>query len=322
LVLGEQFVLSRSLVHFERIPRPRASSQTLAMKAATLAARSSTPFARPGLHLDWGESHIGIWSWDLEQLTVMGVPANSWAVPESALDDAPAANGYRLLTRSEGYEGQIWAGGELAASRFWAAQPSPQDIAVFQRSVAQASEARPAARPDGAPARALFSLRQAVDSGRVRPVHLATALAILLFLPLSSTAGSYLRTALELSSVREAQSALAEASTGQYQALERYRNRAQRLAIYSRELDRPNPLAAAADIAEVAAELGAQIASFRIEPDRLTTRITTPANIDPADLVRALESRETLGDVRLSRSDNAPAWEVQARVTPPARGRS
>ncbi|AZU03106.1 hypothetical protein X907_0559 [Glycocaulis alkaliphilus] len=137
-----------------------------------------------------------------------------------------------------------------------------------------------------------------------------------MLIPLAFTAGGYLRTAAELNAVRAAQSAFAEAGADQYQALELYRNRAQRLALYRRELDVPNPLAAAADIAEVAATLNAQISAFRIESERLTARLTGPATLEPAELASALEARETLQDVRLSRSGNTPGWDIEARVVP------
>ncbi len=290
------------------------------LKAAELAARARSPFADPGWHLTWGSTHIGIWSWDKQRLEALGVPPGSWVLPESLLDAPPAEDGYRLLVRPEGYEGQIWTGGELAASRFWAARPDPQDIAVFRRSAAHSGEAAAPVPPGSLLTRGGLALRNAIASGRLRPVHLATAVSAVLLIPLAFTMGGFLRTAAELNTVRAAQAAFAEAGADQYQALELYRNRTQRLALYRRELDVPNPLAAAADIAEVAASLNAQISAFRIEAERLSARLTGPANLEPAELVRALEARATLQDVRLSRSGNTAGWDIEARVSP-VRGR-
>lgn len=309
-------------MHFERITRPRGASQAMMLKAAELAARARSPFADPGWHLTWGLSHIGIWSWEKDRLRSLGVPQGGGVLPESLLDAPPAADGYRLLVRQEGYEGQIWASGELAASRFWAARPDEEEIAVFRRSVAHSGGPPPSELPGPSLSRADLAVRQAIASGALRPVHMATVVSAILLVPLLFMAGGYLRTAIELDAVRTAQAAFAEAGADQYQALELYRNRAQRLAVYRRELDVPNPLAAAVDMAEVAVGMNARISAFRIEPERLSARFTEAANLEPAELVRALEGRETLRDVRLSRPGNTPGWDIEAQVVPAHAGRN
>ena len=120
VLFGERFVVSRALLHFERIERPAGRADERVRRAVELAARNRAPFTDPGLSISWGQHYAIAWSWDRARLERLGVPAKAWIVPEPALaaPAEPPAGDFRLRELQDGYEGQVFRRGELFASRF------------------------------------------------------------------------------------------------------------------------------------------------------------------------------------------------------------
>lgn len=335
LAFGDMIVISRALLHFERLERPPGPVDVRMRAAMTLMARTRAPFATPGLHLVWHARHAAVWSWDKTRLGALGASQSAWLVPEPVLDDIMASSApfetdapFTLIERRDGYEGQIWQDGELAASRFWARRPDPAEIASFRRaahSVPEGSEPVHASGASQGASALVIGIRDV--AARFRPVHAGAAALLLIGAPLMHAAGSQARLTFNEAAAQRALSAFAEGSVGDFGALERYRDQSAQLDIYRQALERINPLAPAADLAEAAEALDAQVTMLRIEPDRARARIEARGGLDPALLAQVLEARPSLSNVRLTRTANSAAWEADADLVRedagrPARGGS
>ena len=100
-------VISRALLHFERLERPPGAVDARIRNAITLLARTRAPFEKPGMHIIWQARHAGVWSWDEARLAALGTPSGAWVSPEPLLDQTGQSDGFCLITRKDGYEGQI-----------------------------------------------------------------------------------------------------------------------------------------------------------------------------------------------------------------------
>lgn len=312
LLTGEKIVISRALVHFERLERPPGPIDARMRAAIALTARARAPFEEPGLHIVWQARHAAVWSWDGSRLAGLGAKADAWLVPEPVLDAAPAQDGFMLIDRRDGHEAQIWQGGALAASRFWARRPEPAEIERFRRAAYGAPDVEADASGAG-PALADVQLAAA----RLRPVHAAVAAVLLIGAPLLHSAGSHARLVMERDAARSALAAFSQGSADDFGALERFRTQSAQLGVYRQALEQINPLAPAADLAEAAEVLAARIVMLRIEPGRVSARLEARGELDPAGLAQALEARASLSNVRLSRSAQSRAWEVEAELAAP-----
>ncbi|GJL96473.1 MAG: hypothetical protein DHS20C06_02900 [Hyphobacterium sp.] len=314
-------VISRALLHFERIERPPGPIDDRMRAAMSLMARTRAPFEDPGLHVVWQDRHAAVWSWDQARLTDLGAQESAWFMPEPALGGSrkianagTADDGFVLMERRDGYEGQIRQNGELAASRFWTRRPDEAETARFRRAT-HASTAPDTAEADNGP-RPLNERIRDITS-RIQPVHAAVLVLLLIGTPLLHAAGSQLRLSMEQATARNALAAFTENSAGDFGALDSYRAHSAQLAIYREALERINPLAPAAEIAEAAGALDTRITQLRIEPDRVRALIDASGSLDPAALAQALELQPTLVNVRLNRTANSAAWEAQADLTAP-----
>lgn len=315
-------VISRALVHFERLERPPGPVDSRMRAAMMMMARMRAPFEDPGLHIVWQARHAAVWSWDKARLTSLGAPESAWFMPEPALgggkvlpDAGVVDDGFILIERHDGYEGQIRQGAELSASRFWTRWPGPEETARFRRAAHGSSASDTAEAEAGAP-----SLQDRIKevSARIQPLHAAALAVLLIGTPLLHAAGSQARLSMEQAAARHALAAFAENSAGDFGALDRYRSHSAQLALYRDALERINPLAPAADLAEAAGALDTRISMLRIEPDRVRALIDAGSALNPAELAQALESQPSLVNVRLNRTANSAAWEAQADLTEPA----
>jgi len=125
--------LSRALTRVARIPLPKVNARrtvdAVRLQLLTLSAWPETGFAvqRTG-------DTATVWYWDeqrlREQLSAAGASLAAVApVPESALRAHGSDDGLRLVACLDGVEGQVWRGGELAASMWW---PRVPDEAAWQ----------------------------------------------------------------------------------------------------------------------------------------------------------------------------------------------
>jgi hypothetical protein len=116
-----------------RVPAGKRSA------ALGLQVAEWSPFTEFDHAVVWAPSgHATVWCWDLSGLREAWQSATRQrmppAIPESALRPPPATgSGTRLLKMSEGFEAQVWQGGELVTSRWWPALPSEADARMFLR---------------------------------------------------------------------------------------------------------------------------------------------------------------------------------------------
>lgn len=135
----QQWVVPRARCHYRRLdlsqlpPRQREA-------AARVAARRHDPVADAEHCIAWNGGHAHLWIWPPGD--DFRLPTDQAWLPESLLRAPPADDGARVLRQVEGYEGQIWRGGELAASRWWPQAPDPKQWVQFLRASGMAPDAR------------------------------------------------------------------------------------------------------------------------------------------------------------------------------------
>jgi len=326
VLAGERHVVSRALLHFERIERPAGRVDDRVRRAVELAARNRAPFADPGLFIVWGRRHAAAWSWDRALLTRLGVPETAWIVPEPAnaaqgdgqVDgqaDSHWGDGLRLRELQDGYEGQLIREGELFASRFWSRQPSQGEIDIFVRSCAA-----PASDADSAPISAADRVQDQARSwaARLTPLHAALAALLLVGAPLLHAAGTQARLSYDLHTARSALGSVVAESSAQFDALQAYQASTARLDEYRSALDLVHPLIPVTDLAEAAQAVDGRLESFAITPGRVDAVVAAGSDVDPAEIVRRLESAPSLANVGIQRARTQGQWEVQADLVAPS----
>jgi hypothetical protein len=90
----------------------------------------------------WTGAVAHTWIWEpSEPARAIAGPDSRW-LPETLLAMQPLADGARLLQLSQGYEGQVWAGGMLLACQWWRERPGAEDWNRFRRACSLAPEAQ------------------------------------------------------------------------------------------------------------------------------------------------------------------------------------
>lgn len=129
-------MLARPLYRFKRFDLkqvPRASRAA----ALNLQLQQWTPFADSGYYVAWSDGCALAFCWDAARVAeaVSGQnlnPGRVRVIPETVLRPAGSA-GARLLASLQGCEGQLWADGQLAQSRWWKDRPAADEWLAFQR---------------------------------------------------------------------------------------------------------------------------------------------------------------------------------------------
>ncbi len=137
-LLGVQWILARSLVHFERIAIPTDLPILQRQKALALKVRAGSPYASTSYVALWQGAHVQVWFWDRAKINA---PRFARLIPESLMQPQ-GSQGLRLVAQTQGYEGQYWQEGELLASRYWPECPSLEAWLDFQRQAAVPAEQR------------------------------------------------------------------------------------------------------------------------------------------------------------------------------------
>ena len=113
--------MSRALCLYARFTVPKELAAAKREAALRLKILEWSPYASPGLLIDWADSDAGVWIWDAlkveEAIRAEGLdPKRVTVLPETALAE-PQAEGARIVDGLEGLEGQAWRQGRLIASR-------------------------------------------------------------------------------------------------------------------------------------------------------------------------------------------------------------
>ena len=128
---GVEWVVPRARCQYHRadfsnLPPPRRAA------AAVLAARHRETGPEARSRIAWTGAIAHLWIWNGVGAEGDARAADFAWVPESLLRP-PCPEGVRLLRQLEGFEGQLWSGGVLRASRWWAQSPSPDAWTRFLR---------------------------------------------------------------------------------------------------------------------------------------------------------------------------------------------
>lgn len=131
-----QWVLTRPMYRFQRFDLTQVPTKNRA-QALRLELAQWTPFARSDYYVGWHGQHALVWGWDADKvqqaIVAQGLkPRRARILPESVLQ-APPQNGLCLSRCHEGFEGQLWRGGQLERSRWWAQLPAQDEWLMFQR---------------------------------------------------------------------------------------------------------------------------------------------------------------------------------------------
>lgn len=121
-------------------------------RALSLAIQRWSPFKTVESAAVWSGRHASVYAWDSSKVGELVAAsgrnsARCVLIPEPFHRSA-GSEGPRLVVCIDGFEGQVWKGGFLQASRWWPAQPSKSDWLAFLRT---AREAPTPAQLDQAP---------------------------------------------------------------------------------------------------------------------------------------------------------------------------
>lgn len=125
-LMGRLIVLPRRM--FDRGVRPVPRRGDVGRRAAIAQARHETLFQDPEFLVELNETgrstaKATIWSWDKAEIEALSGARETRAIPEP-LVRTRGDDGARLVQAIEGYDGEVWVGGNLVASRWWSEEPT------------------------------------------------------------------------------------------------------------------------------------------------------------------------------------------------------
>jgi hypothetical protein len=318
--------LSRALCLYARFSVPKDLAAAKREAALRLKILEWSPYASPGLLIDWAENDAGVWIWDSlkveEAIRAEGLdPKRVTVLPETALAE-PQAEGARIVDGLEGLDGQAWRQGRLVASRWWPALPGAEEWRRFQRAAALAPGRQSVEPPEPEPAvwrqepwvrsrRPLLALVN--EAGRTR---LAIAAAIVLALPMI-----YEGAALAHLKVR---SARAEASLAQLRQRAEPVLRARTAAETALDCVRallqldpyPDQLALLAKVGGQLPPNGTALGDWSFQNGELRFTLTHSNPLDSSYYVRLFEALNMFERVRAEPQGDGRTLVIQAKVRP------
>lgn len=292
-------LLARDLCAFQlfeagALPRGRRR------QAALLFARTASPYVVGGMVIVPAGQDYGVWWWDLERVSAL-LPGQAGAAivrPETLAQ--PAAEGWRIVRLTKGFEGQLWRGGRLLASS-WRLQPfdaaSWLAFARLQRDGADAppTPPTPVILPIADDSEA-FSLSGLEMSPRQAAIATGGAAAFAVLLGSLFLFGQGLRLADQRKTLEEEvatlRAGLPAAASAQAQDVDR-----RRLATYAEIEGRTNPLTASGAALGILALYEIEPIALEADVETLTLRVPYAAieNID--ELVSEFETSGFFYDV-------------------------
>jgi hypothetical protein len=317
------WIVARSLCAFRvfRLPDPERGNLK---DFAALKVREWAPYEEFGFQLDLSREAARVWVWDAARvrgaMLALGVkPGRVAVLPETALQERPG-DGLRLLACLEGFEGQYWRGGELKASRWWAATPSPVQWLDFQRA---AGVAAPSHGDPPAPEQPAWRSRPWVNSGgnwrhgvEHRSPEVVLATAALLLAGHAYLGGSIARDAWTLSDLDGRMRSAERRSAPAISERERALTNVKFLGDFATLDPYPSQLELFARIAEKLPANGARIIAWSYQSGDLQFTIFSPNS--PPDIlfyVKTYSAVERLTDVTADRAEGNRSIRIKAHVT-------
>lgn len=314
LLLGEQYVISRGLCHYEIMPTPPGRPGLKAVQAARLAAKARTPIRDPQVHLDWHDDWIGVWSWPRSVMD-HALDFEGRAFPETVLQNPDT--GPRLVSCMDGYEAQVWENGILFASRWWPNRPDSAAWRGFLRGARALVDTPEAAIEQvtwsAAPARQPLAL-QLVALRNTGWRDAAAIALILLAAPTLFFTGQLVHLQLQKSALSSEVSGLQAVTSELGAARGRTQQAVAELNAYANRIDRVHPVELLAVFAETTAQFETDLEEFAVRQNELSIVIAAPTDFAPARLVEALEALPAVTGVLLEPGRRPGQWRILASV--------
>ncbi len=310
---------------YRRLSLPNGVPPDKRLNALKLQALEWAPYARPGMMFDLSDDGAGVWTWDSDRVEKIvrdnGLdPASLRFVPETALH-RPMAQGLRLVSCLDGFEGQVWRDKRLMASRWWPSIPPVEDWVRFQRAAgldphAVSPElAAPVAEEwlrSPWPRRGFAWSVKGVPTGQ-----LAAAAAVVLLAVSAYQVGEVAHLGRAVASLGRANAALAATAkpleTARAQTLDA---NARAQAIFALE-NRDNQLSLMARVAEQLPTNGTQLTSWIYQDGDLTITMSSAAQpIDSSFVIRKLEGIPNFSVSQVDPSADGKSLLVRIKVRP------
>jgi hypothetical protein len=319
-----QWVLARARYRFRRFDLSRIPRASRAA-ALDLQLRQWSPYAESGYYISW---HAGValtFCWDAEQIgrtiAEQGLkPGRVPVLPETVLRPS-SDGGARILAALTGFEGQIWAEGQLLQSRWWKDLPSEEAWLAFQRDAGLAPDLQRATPPApespdflDAPwaGQSRFSDLIGTDWRDERLVYFG--LALLLAAPTSWHASRiygyralYERMEAEYTALQQEAGMQATARGQAFESLARIRQ--------LRDLDPyPQPMELMAWVAEHVLHSGDRVTEWDFQEGKLKFTLATSADLQSSTLVDLLQGSGLFDNVRSTPGKSPRSFTLEMDV--------
>jgi hypothetical protein len=324
--LRTEWILSRALcryriLDFTDVPRSKRSA------ALRLQLSQFAPFAEPGYAVAWEGVKAQVWCWDAQKLREAGrdaeLPASRIRVVPESLCHAPLSDGPRLLTVTEGYEGQVWKDRALIRSRFWSTLPDDADWIAFQRDAGllpEAQEPHPAAVESALLAQPYAKVGEGLSGGS--PLAFAEPVMLFVLVAALGTASAWYLTRTWKYAARgeqltaemkalETRAAPVLAARGRAIDNDVFANRLTRLATY------PDPLSLMAAFATAFGNDNVILRDWNFNLGKLRAVIAYPNALPPnARVVAALQEQAPFANVRVAPGNEPKSLVISAEIRP------
>ena len=319
------WVIGRDLLLFKRMDLQSVAKSDRQGALAIMLAKWN-PHAQVGGYLVWGQDHALVWIFDQRHCSEQAAESGlEWGkgpaiVPESLLYPPMEDNGCRLIKALNGYEGQCWQAGGLAASHWWPDQPTLEQWRRFQRSAGEPGGAQtlPETLTPGLAATP-WGKGGVLGSGRMR--HLAVEFYLwwatigLFCLVVGWQSGDLWHRHLDQQAVEAEIDSLSERIGDLLDARTRALDARQRIEQYAQMMDRVGVLELEYRVSRLLTEQFGQsrIVAWRYEQDRLelTLQGGTP---EPSRLVKAFENSPLLSRLRVEPGKRPGQLRLSAQV--------
>lgn len=303
-------VLARALCRFRYIPfgelpmRERAGH--LEVQLAAWA-----PFAAPAFAIAMREEGAAVFAWDqaafAQRCEAAGIGAGHVRVLPETLLHPPLDEGVALRRCIEGWEGQVWRGGMLRTSRWWAQAPDAESWLNFQRGAGLSPVELPplpadeeAAEPawSGQPWAEAKSLA-ALKGEKGFKLMAALAAALLLFaLPTAWLANELWHAGERVAALAAQKRQLEEAARPVLQAREESLQILANLEGLTKRVDHVGAVALLAHLSRRLPRDGSVVRELEWSGSKLRLALAAPAGTSRIAYVQALEGGGWLREVR------------------------
>lgn len=319
------WIVARSRCRFFRAPLLPAVSHARQIAALALEVQRLSPFAETGRHLHLGSGSAVIWVWDQAATRAAAAAAGIdiarlRVVPEPAMQ-APG-DGLRLVETLDGAEGQYWAGGGLAASRWWPKAPDGRAWLMFQRGAALAADDLEPAPP--LPQRLAWLPRPWTTTRAAGPFALtridarvlAAALGAAVLLAYAYQGAQWVRVGHDIALLRQEIARRSQQIEPLLEARDRALDNQSAIRLLHDLAPFPSQLALMARITAALPADDTRLTAWVYDRGQLELGIASPRPLDVVKLVRALEGLDHVKSVAAERTGTGNSLHLHVTLDP------